>query len=329
MNLHASRRYHLKVVRLPIPPPGRGVVSQPRNYTPLDKSVEGATIARMRTIGVVVMCMSLVAPAVAAAQELRVMTFNIRYANLKDGENAWPLRRELLFQTIEKFDPDLLGLQEVVLLQREEFRQRFKEYELLGVGRIDGKDAGEHASVLFKRERFEKVRDGNFWLSETPEIPGSKGWDADLPRICSWVALRDRKAGGKPIVFFNTHWDHLGVKARAESAKLMRARVAEIAGDKPVIITGDFNTRQDSPPYRELLGDRFIDAFAEMHPNPTRDDFTAHNFTGKNPRGDERIDWILRSHAFRTKSADIDRTNDNGRYPSDHFPVVAVFEWND
>src|SRR5687768_18006196 len=119
--------------------------------------------------------------SLAAGQELRVMSFNIRYDNPNDGPNGWPLRKELFFQTIEKFNPDLLGLQEVRPGQASEIRQRMKDYEMLGVGRNDGKEDGERASILFRRERFEKVREGTFWLSETPEKP-SKGWDADLPR---------------------------------------------------------------------------------------------------------------------------------------------------
>jgi endonuclease/exonuclease/phosphatase family metal-dependent hydrolase len=262
-------------------------------------------------------------------EDLRVMTFNIRLVNLKDGANGWLLRREMLYRTVEAFDPDLLGTQEVKLLQREDLKRRLTAYDTVGVGRDDGKDAGEHSLVMFKRERFEKVREGTFWLSETPEKAGSKGWDAQLPRICSWVELRDRKSGGRPIVFFNTHWDHIGKTARAESAKLMRRKVEEIAGaEKPVVITGDFNSPSGSGPYKELLGNRFVEAWGEVNRHPTTQDFTAHGFTGKNPRG-ERIDWILHSSPFRTKSAEINRYSENGRFPSDHFPVQAVLRWTD
>jgi endonuclease/exonuclease/phosphatase family metal-dependent hydrolase len=273
-----------------------------------------------------VVCALLLWPALAAGQELRVMSFNIRYDNPLDGENAWPKRRELAFATIEKFAPDLLGLQEVQHGQAKAFAARMKGYEMHGVAR-DDHPRSERSSILFKRERFEKVRGGDFWLSETPDAAGSKGWDADLPRIVSWVELRDRDAGGRTVFFFNTHWDHRGAEARAQSAKLMRSRVADIAGDKPVIITGDFNTPQESGPYKTMLGGGFFDAFPEVHQQPTRDDYTFHGFTGTSNRGHSRIDWVLRSRHFRTVDAGIDRTNDHGRYPSDHFPVYAVFEW--
>jgi endonuclease/exonuclease/phosphatase family metal-dependent hydrolase len=273
------------------------------------------------------LCLCLLTfPSLAPAQDVRVMTFNIRIAAAKDGPDAWPLRRELLFQTIDQFDPDLLGTQEVQPSQADALREHLKGYEMVGLPREDGKTTGERSAVFFKSDRFEKVKEGTFWLSPTPDVPGSKGWDAMFPRVCSWAELRDRKASGRPIVFFNTHWDHKGVTARAESAKVMRAKVTEIAGDKPVIITGDFNAAHDSAPHKEMLAGGFVEAFAETHPQPTTQDFTFHGFTGKNAHA-KRIDWILRSNAFQTKSAAIDRTNDHGRYPSDHFPVTAVLEW--
>jgi endonuclease/exonuclease/phosphatase family metal-dependent hydrolase len=253
------------------------------------------------------------------------MTFNIRFDNAADKENAWPHRREMFFRTIENFAPDLLGLQEVQTAQGNQIKEHLKDYEMIGQPR-DESERAERSSVMFKRDRFELVRSGTFWLSETPDVAGSKGWDGMFPRVCTWAELRDRKASDRPIFYFNTHWDHRGEKARAESAKLMSRRIAEIAGDKPAIITGDFNTPHDSNPHKVLLGDRFTDAFAETHPQPTTQDFTFHGFTGKNDRA-IRIDWILRSPELRTKSAAIDRTNEYGRYPSDHFPVVAVFEW--
>jgi endonuclease/exonuclease/phosphatase family metal-dependent hydrolase len=194
---------------------------------------------------------------------------------------------------------------------------------MVGVPRDDQR--AERSPAMYRLDRFEQVRGGTFWLSETPDVP-SKGWDAAFARVCSWVELRDRKTAGRSVVFFNTHWDHRGVIARAESAKLMRAKVAEIAGDKPVIVTGDFNTPHDSAGYKELLSDRLFEAFADTHPQPTTQYFTFHGFTGKNTHA-KRIDWILRNGAFKTKSAEINRTNEQGRYPSDHFPIEAIFDY--
>jgi endonuclease/exonuclease/phosphatase family metal-dependent hydrolase len=278
-------------------------------------------------VGLCLLCLLLL-PAMATGQELRVMTFNIRLASAKDGPNAWPLRRDLFFSTIEKFDPDLLGTQEVEPSQASELRERLKSYDLIGLPRTDGKTLGERSPVMFKRERFQCVRAGTFWLSTTPEVFGSKGWDAMLPRVCSWAELRDRKANGRTVFFFNTHWDHRGPQARAESAKLMRAKIAEIAGDSPTIVTGDFNTAAESAPHQTLVADTLFDAFAEANSKPTTRPFTFHGFTGRGEHA-ARIDWIIRSSAFATVSATIDRTNDNGRYPSDHFPVEAVLRWRE
>jgi endonuclease/exonuclease/phosphatase family metal-dependent hydrolase len=271
----------------------------------------------------------------APGQDLRVMSFNIRNSNAKDGDNAWPNRRELLMKTIEAFDPDLLGLQEVLPLQASDVQQRFgSTYQFIGVGRDDGNNRGEMAAVLIRLQRFEKIREGHFWLSTTPEVVGSKGWDADLPRIVTWVELRDRKNDNQRLFFFNTHFDHKGVKARLESAALVRKKVAQIAGDAPVIITGDFNAPDGSPPHARLLGHsggdeiplHLTDSYRVIHPTPSADDFTPHPFTGKNDKP-IRIDWILHTPHFRTRTAEIDRTNDDGRYPSDHFPVTAKLSW--
>ena len=285
----------------------------------------------------VMMLVVLLLPALdAAAAEVRVMTFNIRYATPKDipSGNAWTQRKDLLFKTIEAFDPDLAGLQEVLPTQGAELKERFaRTHEFLGVPRNDGKTSGEIAAVLFRRDRFEKVKDGTFWLSETPDVVGSKGWDADLPRIVTWVELRDRKHDNRAVLFLNTHFDHHGKTARLESAKLMRKRMIDMVGasDTAVIVTGDFNVPQYSPPYKELLGGadqsmRLVETFKEATPHPTTQDFTFNGFIGHNDRPD-RIDWILRSDQLKTIKATIDRTNDNGRYPSDHYPVEAVLEW--
>jgi len=293
---------------------------------------------------VILIALLLLLPAMnAEGAELRVMSFNIRYATPKDipSGNAWPQRKEVLFKTIEAFDPDLAGLQEVLPTQGAELKERFaKTHDFIGVPRNDGKTSGEMAAILFRRDRFEKVRDGTFWLSPTPDVVGSKGWDADLPRVVTWVELRDTKNNDRPLLFLNTHFDHLGKQARLESAKLMRQRVLELAalgGDKAIIVTGDFNVPQYSPPYKELLngsdgggGDtlRLVETFKDATPKPTTQDYTFHGFTGTNDRAD-RIDWVLRSDHFKTIKGVIDRNNDNGRYPSDHYPVEAVLEWKD
>lgn len=325
MNLHELPRYHLKVVRLPIPPPGRG--------WGIIEAVSGQYNAGMSGAFCVILALVVLSMGQVMRAErgdLRVMSFNIRLDTPKDGDNAWPARKELWFDAVQAFDPDLLGLQEVLPKQGQAIAERFgKTHTFVGVPREDGKSRGEMSAVLFRTERFEKVREGTFWLSQTPDEPGSKGWDADIPRVATWVELRDRANDGRTIYFFNTHFDHRGKTARLESARLLRARIAEIAKDNPVIVTGDFNASEGSPPYQQLTGEgtpALVDTFKERFGSATTQRSSFHGFSGKST-GDQRIDWILRSGSFRTVEADIDRFHSGQRYPSDHFAVTAVLRW--
>jgi endonuclease/exonuclease/phosphatase family metal-dependent hydrolase len=267
-------------------------------------------------------------PAAAASggTPLRVSTFNIRYGKAKDGENAWDKRRDLFMRTVKNMDPDLLGMQEVLAFQLDEIKAAFPDREFVGVGRDDGKQAGEFSPVAFRTSRFEKLADGTFWLSETPEKVGSKGWDAALPRIATWVRLKDKQSG-QTLLYVNTHFDHLGKQARAESAKLLRTRVDAMRGDVPVIITGDFNAGEDEPPYANLRGPRgdaarFVDSYRAVHPDLGPEDGTFNDFKGK--RDGKRIDWILHTPDLKTQSCEIVHDSEAGHYPSDHFPVAAV-----
>ena len=139
--------------------------------------------------------------SVAVEPNVRVMTFNVRYATAPDGDNAWPKRKTLLIDTVRKFDPDLLGTQEVLALQADYLAESLSDYKLVGVGRDDGKRRGEYSAILFKTARFELVDSGTFWLSETPDVPGSKSWDSALPRVATWARLRDRSTGAGEICY--------------------------------------------------------------------------------------------------------------------------------
>ena len=267
------------------------------------------------------------ASAAAAARDLRVMSFNVRRSIFIDALNHWTFRKELLVSTILNFKPDLLGTQESLAEQSDYLRGQLYDYEFVGAGRGDGQRRGEMCAVYFRKDRFERLDSGHFWLSETPSVPGSKSWGTSFTRMCTWVKLRDR-AGGGVVCLFNTHFDHQGKRARAESAKLMRRKIDEIAGDLPVVVTGDFNATDDSAPYRTLItgtrsGDeRFTDTYRAANRATSGGDGTRHDFWGGH--NGPRIDWIVTSGEFRTISAAIDRTREGGRYPSDHFPVTAV-----
>ncbi|HEY5799568.1 MAG TPA: endonuclease/exonuclease/phosphatase family protein, partial [Burkholderiaceae bacterium] len=176
----------------------------------------------------------------APAAPLNVATYNLRYDNPKDGDNAWPHRKELVKSLIRYHDFDVFSTQEGLAHQLDELAT-MAEYAFVGIGRDDGKRGGEHSAIFYKRERFTLLRSGDFWLSQTPDKPGL-GWDAKCcNRIASWAQLRDRHTG-KRFYFFSVHFDHEGEVARRESAKLMVKKIAEIAGSEPVICAGDFNS---------------------------------------------------------------------------------------
>jgi endonuclease/exonuclease/phosphatase family metal-dependent hydrolase len=267
-----------------------------------------------------------------ATEPLRVMTFNVRYGTAKDGENHWDKRKEFLVETIKAFDPDLLGTQETLGFQRDFLSQQLAGYGVAGVGRDDGKEQGEMMALYFKQARFEKLGEGHFWLSETPDVVGSKGWDTSLPRMATWVRLQDREnKSASPILFVNTHFDHMGRVARLESAKLLRQQIESLASGAAVILTGDFNSGDGSEPYKSLFSDAsgkpspVIDAYRAAHPDRKPNEGTSTPFDVTKTTG-SRIDWIAVSRDWKIVSIEIDRTHKDGRTPSDHFPVKAVLE---
>lgn len=260
-----------------------------------------------------------------AAEPLRVMSFNVRYGTANDGKDAWPLRKELVTKTITDFGPDLLGTQETQPDQAAYLRESLPAYKYFGWARDESKNS-EECGILVRTERFEVVDSGQFWLSETPDEKFSKSWDSSLPRVVTWTLLKDRQADQREIVFANTHFDHRGETARQESAKLIRKRMAEHVPGLPVILSGDFNCAEGSPAYDTLIADGVLqDTFRRSHPQRLESEGTFHSFTGK--PGTDRIDWIMTTGHFTTMSAEIVRSNVDGRYPSDHFPVTTIVEW--
>jgi endonuclease/exonuclease/phosphatase family metal-dependent hydrolase len=263
-------------------------------------------------------------PGCALPAPFRVMSFNIRTAEADDGPNGWTLRRDLVVETIHAQQPDILGLQEVVATQAAELRAALPGYGFVGAGRDDGAEQGEFVPIFYRRERFTLVDCGHFWLSAHPEVAGSVGWDAALPRLATWVRLRFNDAPWMEVEAINVHFDHRGVRARVESAKLLR-RVVESLGGRPVVVLGDFNCAPGSMAYQVLTRDS--GNWAELADTQPRSaaSFAAgtfHGFTGKPEAG--RIDWILVNRTFEPVESGIDRSQRDGRYPSDHFPVTAT-----
>ncbi|MDX2131225.1 MAG: endonuclease/exonuclease/phosphatase family protein [Planctomycetota bacterium] len=259
------------------------------------------------------------------AHDLRVMSFNIRYEGANDGPNAWPRRVALVERAIRDQDPDVLGLQEVEAAQADWLRATFPSHAFHGVGRIDAARSGEFAPIMFRAERFTALASGHFWLSETPDVPGSKGWDGACERMASWVRLLDR-CTGRPVLVLNTHLDHVGVRARREGLALIRARLGALAEGAPVIVTGDFNTSADGPDAAAVLRDAALaDTFRAVYPARDADEATFSGWDGR--IAGERIDWILAAPGLGVVNASIERRMDTGRTPSDHWPVTATLRW--
>ncbi|MFO0013399.1 MAG: endonuclease/exonuclease/phosphatase family protein [Planctomycetota bacterium] len=287
-------------------------------------------VCRWRWTGIAIGWILWLASTTFAAEPIRVMCFNIRYGTANDGVNRWENRRTALMETIQRFDPDLLGTQETLAFQRDYLLEQLSGFATVAVGRDDGKEKGEMAALFYRKDRFEAIDAGHFWLSEMPSAVGSKGWDAALPRIASWVMLRDRKdPAAVPILFLNTHFDHQGRKARAESARLIASKLHELGPQCRWIVTGDFNADPSEPPYTNLFATdptssrRLFDTLRVCHPTPQPDEGTFTGFDVKQTSG-SRIDWIGCTEEFSVQSAEIVRDATDGRTPSDHFPVTSV-----
>lgn len=251
------------------------------------------------------------------------MTFNIRYGTSEDGENRWQKRREILFDVVRRHDPDLIGVQEALDFQIAELTTAVRKYAVIGVGREDGKRAGEYSAILFDKNRFQVAGSGTFWFSDTPTVPASATWGNSYPRICTWARLIDRD--GSAFWIYNVHLDHESQPSRQKSVEALRKRIEErIYPSEPVIVTGDFNAPEDNPAMQFLLAPgtpQFVDTFRAMRPHEQPcGTFNAFEFGNV---GGPKIDHVLVSSDVTVIRAEIDRTNHHKRYPSDHFPVVA------
>lgn len=269
----------------------------------------------------------------AVAEDVRVMSFNIRYGTASDGENHWEKRKEFLVETIRGYSPDLLGTQETLGFQRDYIQSSLTGYANVGVGREDGGQAGEMTAVFYRKDRFEVLGSGHFWLSESPEVPGSKSWDSSLPRMATWVKLRDlQHEDSAPVLFINTHFDHRGEQARLESARLMRAKALEIGEGCKIVMTGDFNAGVDSQPYKALFGvdpksesRALVDTYLAKERTESTGEATFSGFKAGVTHG-ARIDWVAVTPEWEITDSGIDRTSRDGRTPSDHYPVYAVLK---
>ncbi len=257
------------------------------------------------------------------AQKITIGTFNLRYDNPKDTGNLWVDRAPIVSNLIRFHDFDLLGIQEGLKNQLDDIATALPEYAHYGKGRDDGKDAGEHSAIFYKKDRFTVLKSGDFWLSETPDKPG-KGWDETCCNsICSWVYLQDKKTK-KRFYTFNVHFDHQGVVARRESSKLILAKITEIAGQAPVLFTGDLNGGKESEWYQTLATSGLLtDVFTKVK-FPYANNSSMNGF--RTPRGKTVIDHIFMTKQFTASRWGILTDSYFGKYPSDHFPVLGVVE---
>lgn len=264
---------------------------------------------------------SLLASGPARAQPLRVMTFNVRLPVDSDGANRWEARRALMAKAVARERPDLIGTQELYPRQGDDLVARLPQYAWFGQGRRGGKGEDEYMGVFYRKDRLRVLASGDFWLSDTPEVPGSITWGNLHPRMVTWARFQ-RIADGATFVFYNTHLPYRGEDetARTLGAALIAERLKQLSADEPVILAGDFNTLPESATYA-LLTATLTDAWTAA-PRRSGPPATFHNFTGK---ADRRLDWIL-FRGLKVKSARTVTIHRGGRYPSDHFPVVADFD---
>ena len=271
-----------------------------------------------------------------AVEAIRVGSYNIRlsgkYAKQADGPNYWDYRKADLVAFVKKLDLDAFGMQEVCPDEAQYLRENLPDYEFVGDHREADRVSGEASPVFYRKSRFEAERSGTFWLSETPDVPGLKGWGAACPRVCSYLVLKDRKTG-KRLCFANTHTDHVSALAREKGMLLIIERMREFGQGAPIVFTGDHNCCYDEPPavaVRRILKDaRDVCETPLKGPRNTFQGFGRYKDGPVNRRGETKdycIDYIYVSEGARVLdfATHDDRRPGTDLYPSDHFPVSAT-----
>jgi endonuclease/exonuclease/phosphatase family metal-dependent hydrolase len=238
-----------------------------------------------------------------------------------DESNGWELRRDLVAEIFCRYSPDIVGTQEGYWPQIEQLHEMLPEYGFMGAGRDDGDREGETCAIFYRRALLTPGVSGTFWFSDTPEIPGSRHAECNHARICTWATFAS--SASTPFTVYNVHLDHESQAARAQSVEILRERVHAAGAPLPSIAMGDFNMTPDNAAYRAMLetpSPAFNDSFALMHPEPIPDG-TFHGFTGRTDMG--RIDYIFVSKNMDIIESEIIKDSFGGRYPSDHFPILA------
>lgn len=250
-----------------------------------------------------------------------LMSFNIRYGTADDGAHHWRFRGERVRRLLERYPQDIIALQEALDFQIDELQSWMPAFTAIGVGRDDGVRSGEHCAILVRTDRFLIADAGTFWLSDTPEVVASRSWGNQIPRICTYARLIDRR-DGRPFWLYNVHLDHQSQPARERSVRLLLERIQR---SEPSLIVGDFNAGETNPAVRTLLtatgpGAPWVDTFRVVHSDRSSVG-TFHPWTGD--RNGNKIDYIFASDAWTTLNADILYPLVPGEFESDHYPVVA------
>lgn len=260
--------------------------------------------------------------------DLNVMSFNIRYDNPDDSLNNWQYRKDVAAKTIKNQNADIVGTQEVLVNQLNDLKSRLPEYNAIGVGREDGIEKGEYSAILYKKDRFKEIKSGYFWLSETPEVAGSKGWDGACERIATWAILEDISSK-KQLFFINTHLDHVGKIARQEGVTLLLSRANALANGLPIIMTGDFNATPESDVIKHVT-----DVNSPEHLIHSKDiaveksgtDWTFHGFGRVPMERREFIDYVFVSKGIKVAKHSVLPEKLDDIFISDHSVVVAQIE---
>jgi endonuclease/exonuclease/phosphatase family metal-dependent hydrolase len=274
-------------------------------------------------IALVFICLTALAMPAAMAEPIRVMSWNIRLDTAADGINAWPHRKDAVAQIMgSRYQGDIIGLQEVLRHQLDDLVLRLPGYSWVGVGRDDGRDRGEFSPILYRSDRFRLLATNTFWLSETPQLPGSRSWDAAITRVLTWARFEDLISGER-LTVFNTHFDHRGEQARINSAQLVLDQIPAIAADLPYVLTGDLNVPETAEAYAVLAASVALNDARYLSESGHQGPTASFNNWEQLREDESRIDYIFVSPSLRVLTHRMLDDRYQGRFPSDHLPVLA------
>ncbi len=284
---------------------------------------------KTRILKYMVVALAFIFSGCSDGEVLKVVTLNIRFDNQGDSLNAWPNRADYVAEFLNREQPDIIGLQEVLWHQYEYLTEEMKGYGSVAAGRDDGQMNGEMCPLFYRSDRYEMIESGTFWLSETPDMPGSKGPGAALPRIVTWAHIKE-KSSGRKMHFFNTHFSHISDSARRMSAMILSGAVRNIAGEGFYIVAGDFNLLPDSRAYEVLTGEGTLwhvlyDSYNLSDSLPQGPEYTYNGFSDKPGAG--RIDYIFVPAATKVLSHTTVVAKRGDLFISDHWPVVVKILW--